>query len=97
MATGAPVSSSWMTRPGSDVWALVLYLRGTGAEDRNGAGDTSLVVVGGELCPVVEGGERSHPRPKTVSSTGPCHSWIREEMERVEDYCYTCTTDYQNL
>ena len=40
---------------------------------------------------------RSHSRPEIVSSTGPCHSWIREEMERVEDYCYTCTTEYQNL
>ena len=30
-----------------------------------------------------------------MSSTGPCHSWIKEEMERVEDYGNTCTTEYQ--
>ena len=40
---------------------------------------------------------RSHPRPETISSTGPCHSWIREEMERVEDNYYTYTIEYQNL
>ena len=30
-----------------------------------------------------------------MSSTGPCHSWIKEKMKRVEDYCNTCTTEYQ--
>ena len=39
----------------------------------------------------------AHPRPEIVSSTGPSHAWIREEMERVDDYYYTCTTKYQNL
>ena len=63
--------------PGSDVWALsngrgwvrdgredpvlVLYLRGTRAVG-TGAGDTALVVVGGELCPVAGGGEEGRTR-----------------------------------
>ena len=42
--------------PGSDVRALVLYLRGTEAVG-TGAGDTTLVVGGGELSPVAGGGE----------------------------------------
>ena len=62
---------------GSDVWALsdgrewagdgredlalVLYLRGTGAVG-TGAGDTTSVVVGGELCPVAGGGEEGRTR-----------------------------------
>ena len=41
--------------------ALVLYLRGTGAVG-TGAGDTTLVVVGGELCPVAGGGEEGRTR-----------------------------------
>ena len=40
---------------------------------------------------------RAHPRPKTVPSTGPGHAWIREEMERVEDFCYTYKPKYQKL
>ena len=47
--------------PESDVRALVLYLRGTGAAG-TGAGDTTLVVVGGELCQVAGGGEEGHTR-----------------------------------
>ena len=35
--------------------------------------------------------------PKTVPSTGPGHAWIREEMERVEDFYYTCKIEYENL
>ena len=42
--------------PGSDVRALVLYLRGIGAVG-TGAGDTTSVVLGGELCLVAGGGE----------------------------------------
>ena len=41
--------------------ALVLYLRGTGAVGM-GAGDTTLVVVKGELCPVAGGGEEGRTR-----------------------------------
>ena len=41
---------------GSDVRALVLYLRGTGAVGTV-VGDTASVVVRGELCPVAGGGE----------------------------------------
>ena len=40
---------------------------------------------------------RAHPRSETVPSTGPSHAWIREEAERVEDFCYTYTTEYQKL
>ena len=40
---------------------LVLYLRGTGAVG-TGAGDTTLVVAGGELCPVAGGGEEGRTR-----------------------------------
>ena len=47
--------------PGSDVRALILYLRGTGAAE-TGAGDTTLVVVGGELCQVAGGGEEGRTR-----------------------------------
>ena len=47
--------------PGSDVRALVLYLRGIEATG-TGAGDTTLVVVGGELCPVAGGGEEGRTR-----------------------------------
>ena len=47
--------------PGSDVRALMLYLRGTGAAG-TGAGDTTLVEVGGELCPVAGGGEEGRTR-----------------------------------
>ena len=47
--------------PGSDVRALVLYLQGTGAAG-TGAEDTTLVVLGGELYPVVGGGEEGHTR-----------------------------------
>ena len=47
--------------PGSDVRALVLYLRGSGATG-TGVGDTTLVIVGGELCPVAGGGEEGHTR-----------------------------------
>ena len=42
-----------------------------------------------------EWGGRAQPRPKTVHSTGPGHAWIREEMERVEDFCYTYKTKFQ--
>ena len=27
----------------------------------------------------------------------PRQAWIREEMERVEDFCYTCKPKYQKL
>ena len=27
-----------------------------------------------------------------MPSMGLGHAWIREEMERVEDFCYTCKT-----
>ena len=47
--------------PGSDVWALVLYLRCTGAAG-TGAGDTTLVLVGRELCLMVGGGEEGRTR-----------------------------------
>ena len=29
-----------------------------------------------------------------MPSTGPGHAWIREEMERVEDFYYTCKTKF---
>ena len=41
--------------------ALVLSLRCTGAEGM-GVGDTTLVVVGGELCPVAGSGEKRRTR-----------------------------------
>ena len=55
--------------------ALVLYLRDIGAVGM-GAGDTSLVVVGGELCPVAGGGEEGRTRglklypPRVLAMTG---------------------------
>ena len=30
-----------------------------------------------------------------MHSTGLGHAWIREEMERVEDFCYTYKTKFQ--
>ena len=27
----------------------------------------------------------------------PRQAWIREEMEKVEDFCYTCKPKYQKL
>ena len=47
--------------PGSNVRALVLYLRGTGAAG-TGARDMTLVVVGGKLCLVAGGGEEGRTR-----------------------------------
>ena len=47
--------------PGSDVRALVLYLRGIEAAG-TGAWDMALVTVGGELCPVAGGGEEGRTR-----------------------------------
>ena len=47
--------------PGSDVRALVLYLRGIGVAG-TGAGHTTLVVVGGELSPVAGGGKEGRTR-----------------------------------
>ena len=59
------------------------YLRGAGAEGtRVGARDAAAPVAGGELCPATGGGEEERTR-------GLDHAWIREEMKRVEDFCYT--------
>ena len=32
-----------------------------------------------------------------MPSTGPGHALIREEMERVEDLCYTCKPKYKKI
>ena len=65
------------------------YLRGAGAVGV-GAWDIAAATAGGELCSTEGGGGGSaHPRPQTVPSMGPGHAWIKEKMERVEDFCYT--------
>ena len=48
-------------RDGREDPTLVLYLRGTGAVG-TGEGDTTLAVVGEELCPVAGGGEEGRTR-----------------------------------
>ena len=32
-----------------------------------------------------------------MPSTGLGHAWIMEEVERVEDLCYTCKTESENV
>ena len=68
----------------------MLYMSSAGAvETGAGAGDTAAALVGGELCSVARGGEEVRTRGLTVPSTGPGHAWIKEKVERVEDFYYT--------
>ena len=73
------------------------YLQGAGAVGIGArARDAAAAAAGGELCPLAGGWRgKAHPRPKIVPSTGPGHAWIREEVDRVEDLCYTCKPKYQ--